>query len=63
MKNAVSFQMNELRIAEAGKGAELEIRFMAVTVRDSRRMTSRQKAVAKAFSKFPKKFACAQSSP
>jgi hypothetical protein len=120
MKDAVSAQMNELRIAGAGKGAELEIRFMggnsaglqtddlavgdvamwdiggapavagrtykksslviaAVDNKSNRtlwaaRCTDKfgdpahiqeriQKAVAKAFSKFPKTFACAQSSP
>jgi Domain of unknown function (DUF4136) len=120
MKDAVSAQMNELRIAEAGKGAELEVRFMGgnsaglqtddlavgdvaiwdiggapavsgrtykksslvIAVVDNKSNRTLwaarcgdkfgdpvhiqeriQKAVAKAFAKFPKKFACAQPSP
>jgi Domain of unknown function (DUF4136) len=120
MKNAVSAQMNALKIAEADKSAELEIRFMggngaglqtddlsvgdvamwdiggtpavpgrtykksslviaAVDSKSNRTLWAArcsdkfgdpahleeriQKAVAKAFAKFPKKFACAETTP
>ena len=120
MKNAVSIQMNALKIAEVDKSGEVEVRFMGgssaglqtdglsvgdvamwniggdpgvagrtykkssllIAVVDSKsnrtlwaaRCSDKfgdpthleeriQKAVAKAFAKFPKKFACTESSP